>query len=327
MQLIRIAGNGLNGNGPVRGLLYRQANLPAPAARRSKSSLSHSTLLVTGRAECKCSPSAVLCTVLAISNLAKWPVRSGSTGNRRPEAADRVAATGLMNHIEAERTLRCEYRDAEHEIDTKQSHIDIGHMAMQKAMWRIVPLILLAYLLASMERVNISFASLQMNDELKFSATVYGLGAGLFFLAYALFEVPSSLMLRRYSPPQWIARIMITWGLLAAGMMFVRTPMQFYVVRFLLGAAEAGFLPSVLYYFSSWFPMAWRGRAVSRMYIAGPLGSIVMGSISAELLGLDGSGGLQGWQWLFLAQGLPHLSLETGRHTYSNMRITTDGYA
>ena len=176
-------------------------------------------------------------------------------------------------------------------------------------MWRIVPLILLAYLMAYMDRVNISFASLQMNSDLKFSASIYGLGGGLFFLAYALFEVPSSLMLRRYSAPQWISRIMITWGLLAAGMLFVRTPMQFYVMRFLLGAAEAGFFPSVIYYFSSWFPMAWRGRAVSRIYIASGLGSVVMGSVSAGLLGLDGRFGLRGWQWLFLAQGLPAVLL------------------
>ena len=176
---------------------------------------------------------------------------------------------------------------------------------MTKAMWRIVPLILLAYLMAYMDRVNISFASLQMNDDLKFSASIYGLGAGLFFLAYAMFEVPSSLMLQRYSAPQWIARIMITWGLLAAGMMFVRTPMQFYVMRFLLGAAEAGFFPSVIYYFSGWFPPCHRGRAVSRFYIAGPLASVVMGGISGSLLALDGQSGLHGWQWLFLVQGLP----------------------
>jgi len=176
---------------------------------------------------------------------------------------------------------------------------------MTKVMWRIVPLILLAYLMAYMDRVNISFASLQMNDDLRFSASIYGLGAGLFFLAYAIFEVPSSLMLRRYSAPQWIARIMITWGLLAAGMMFVQTPMQFYVVRFLLGAAEAGFFPSVIYYFSGWFPTAWRGRAVSRIYIAGSLASVVMGGLSASLLELDGRAGLKGWQWLFLVQGLP----------------------
>lgn len=190
-------------------------------------------------------------------------------------------------------------------MDRTQTDDDIERSAMTKAMWRIVPLILLAYLVAYMDRVNVSFAALQMNDDLKFSASIYGLGAGLFFLAYALFEVPSSLMLRRFSAPQWIARIMITWGLLAAGMMFVRTPTQFYVMRFLLGMAEAGFFPSVIYYFSSWFPTAWRGRAISRIYIASSLASIVMGSISAGLLGLDGKAGLQGWQWLFLAQGLP----------------------
>jgi ACS family tartrate transporter-like MFS transporter len=115
-------------------------------------------------------------------------------------------------------------------------------------------------MVAYIDRVNVSFATLQMNDDLKFSATIYGLGGGLFFLGYALFEVPSSLMLARFSAPQWIARIMITWGLLAAGMMFVSTPLQFYVMRFLLGVAEAGFFPSAIYYFAGWFPMAYSGR-------------------------------------------------------------------
>ena len=118
-----------------------------------------------------------------------------------------------------------------------------------------------------------------MNDDLKFSATIYGLGGGLFFLGYALFEVPSSLMLARFSAPQWIARIMITWGFLAAGMMFVHTPLQFYVMRFLLGVAEAGFFPSVIYYLAGWFPMACRGRAVSRIYVASSLASVVMGAM------------------------------------------------
>jgi ACS family tartrate transporter-like MFS transporter len=185
----------------------------------------------------------------------------------------------------------------------------VARSAMTKAMWRILPLILLAYVVAYMDRVNVSFASLQMNDDLKFSATIYGLGGGLFFLGYALFEVPSSMMLTRFSAPQWIARIMITWGLLAAAMMFVRTPLQFYVMRFLLGVAEAGFFPSVVYYFSHWFPMACRGRAVSRIYIASSLASILMGGISGALLGLDGNAGLRGWQWLFLVQGLPAVAL------------------
>jgi MFS transporter, ACS family, tartrate transporter len=180
---------------------------------------------------------------------------------------------------------------------------------MTKAMWRIVPLILLAYVVAYIDRVNVSFASLQMNDDLKFSATIYGLGGGLFFLGYALFEVPSSLMLARFRAPQWIARIMITWGLLATAMMFVRTPLHFYVMRFLLGVAEAGFFPSVIYYFGGWFPMACRGRAVSRIYVASSLASVVMGAISGRLLGLDGLAGLRGWQWLFLVQGLPAVVL------------------
>jgi ACS family tartrate transporter-like MFS transporter len=177
--------------------------------------------------------------------------------------------------------------------------------AMSKSLWRILPLILLAYLFAFMDRVNVSFAAVQMNDDLKFSATIYGLGGGLFFLGYALFEVPSNLLLVRFGARQWIARIMFTWGILAAGMMFVQTPLQFYILRFLLGVAEAGFFPGVIYYFSGWFPMAWRGRAVSRFYVASPLASVVMGGISGWLLALDGTAGLRGWQWLFLIQGLP----------------------
>lgn len=181
----------------------------------------------------------------------------------------------------------------------------VGRSAMRKAFWRILPLILIAYLCAYMDRVNVSFAAAQMNEDLKFSATIYGLGGGLFFLGYALFEIPSNLMLVRFGARKWIARIMITWGLLSTAMMFVQTPMQFYVLRFMLGVAEAGFYPGVIYYFSGWFPPCHRSRAVSRFFVASPLASVVMGAMSGWLLGLDGQGGLQGWQWLFVAQGLP----------------------
>src|SRR5438309_1423167 len=181
----------------------------------------------------------------------------------------------------------------------------VGQTALRKAFWRIAPLILLAYLCAYTDRVNVGFAALQMNVDLKFSATIYGLGGGLFFLGYALFEIPSNLMLVRFGARRWIARIMFTWGVLAVGMMFVRSPMQFYIMRFLLGVAEAGFFPGVLYYLSGWFPVAQRGRAVSRFYVAVPLASVVMGGVSGQLLALDGIGQLQGWQWLFLAEGLP----------------------
>ena len=182
---------------------------------------------------------------------------------------------------------------------------DIGKSAMNKAFWRILPLILIAYLFAYMDRVNVSFAAASMNEDLAFSATVYSLGGGLFFLGYALFEIPSNLMLVRYGARKWIARIMITWGLLSAAMMFVQTPLQFYVLRFLLGVAEAGFYPGVIFYFASWFPPCHRSRAVSRFFIASPLASVAMGAMSGSLLALDGNAGLHGWQWLFLVQGLP----------------------
>jgi ACS family tartrate transporter-like MFS transporter len=190
-------------------------------------------------------------------------------------------------------------------LEAKDSRDPVARSAMNKALWRILPLILMAYLFAYMDRVNVSFAATQMNDDLRFSATIYGLGGGLFFLGYALFEIPSNLMLVRFGARKWIARIMITWGLLSAGMMFVQTPMQFYILRFLLGVAEAGFYPGVIYYFSGWFPVCHRGRAVSRFYVASPLASIVMGAVSGWLLALDGLGSLHGWQWLFLVQGLP----------------------
>ncbi len=156
-----------------------------------------------------------------------------------------------------------------------------------------------------MDRINVSFAALRMNQDLGFSATVYGLGAGLFFLAYALFEVPSNIFLTRFGARRWLARIMITWGLIAAGTMFVTSARQFYVMRFLLGTAEAGFFPGVVYYVAHWFPRAHRGRAISRFYLCGPLSVVVMGSLSGWLLGLDGTAGFHGWQWLFLVQGLP----------------------
>src|SRR5471030_493058 len=131
---------------------------------------------------------------------------------------------------------------------------------LSKISWRLLPLIALGYGISFMDRVNISFAALQMNRDLHFSATIYGLGGGLFFVSYALFEVPSNLLLVRFGARRWIARIMLTWGVLAAGMMFVRTPLEFYIMRFLLGLAEAGFFPGVILYLSHWFPAEYRGR-------------------------------------------------------------------
>lgn len=186
---------------------------------------------------------------------------------------------------------------------------EIGRSALAKASWRLLPLLGLGYGVAYMDRVNISFAALQMNQDLHFSNTVYGFGAGLFFLSYAALEAPSNLMLMRFGARRWIARIMLTWGVIAVGMMFVRTPIQFYVMRFLLGAAEAGFFPGVVYYLMQWFPAEERGRAISRFYVALPLSSVVMGALAGTLLGLRGQFGLAGWQWLFLAEGAPAILL------------------
>ena len=181
----------------------------------------------------------------------------------------------------------------------------IGTSAQRKAAIRLLPVIAVGYGLAYMDRINISFASLRMNNDLKFSATVYGIGAGLFFIGYALCEVPSNLLLLRFGPRRWLARIMFTWGLLAAAMMFVRTPIEFYAVRLLLGVSEAGFFPGVIYYLTLWFPAKMRARAVSRFYVALPLSNVVMGSVAGWLMGLQGKLGLAGWQWLFLVEGLP----------------------
>lgn len=190
-------------------------------------------------------------------------------------------------------------------MDDQVTAAALGNAAMRKAMWRIVPLILLAYLCAYMDRVNVSFAAAQMNVDLKFSATIYGLGGGLFFLGYALFEIPSNMLAVRFGSRRWLTRIMVMWGLLSSATMFVHTPLQFYTMRFLLGTAEAGFYPGVILYFGSWFPSDYRGRAVSRFYVSSPLASVVMGAVSGTLLGLDGLATLRGWQWLFLAQGMP----------------------
>jgi len=194
-------------------------------------------------------------------------------------------------------------------VSATEDAAGIGRAAMRKATWRLIPLIALGYGTAYMDRVNISFASLQMNRDLHFTASIYGLGAGLFFLSYAACEVPSNLLLCRFGARRWLSRIMITWGALAIAMMFVRTPLQFYVLRFLLGMAEAGFFPGVVFYLMQWFPPEMRARAISRFYVSLPLSSAVMGAIAGALLNLQGRLGLAGWQWLFLVEGLPAILL------------------
>ena len=183
---------------------------------------------------------------------------------------------------------------------------DFENATYRKLSWRLLPLLLLCYLVAYLDRVNVGFAKLQMLKELGFSETIYGLGAGIFFFGYFLFEVPSNLILHRVGARLWIARIMITWGIISAAMMFVTTPAMFYLLRFLLGAAEAGFFPGVILYLTYWYPARRRGRITSLFMTAVALSGVVGGPISGWILkNLDGAHGWQGWQWLFLLEGLP----------------------
>jgi MFS transporter, ACS family, tartrate transporter len=186
---------------------------------------------------------------------------------------------------------------------------ELGRATLTKVGWRLLPFLLLLYVVAWLDRVNIGFAALQMNADLEFSAAVYGFGAGIFFIGYALFEVPSNLILVRVGARLWIARIMITWGILSVLMMFVTGPISFYVLRFLLGVAEAGFLPGIIYYLGNWYPAKDRARAVSWFMLAIPLSTVVGGPLAGFILELDGWRGLQGWQWLFLLEGLPAVVL------------------
>ncbi len=185
----------------------------------------------------------------------------------------------------------------------------IGRSALRKATLHLIPLIALGYGTAYIDRVNISFASLQMNRDLHFSATVYGFGAGLFFLSYAACEIPSNLLLYRFGARRWLSRIMVTWGIIAIAMLFVQTPWQFYTARFFLGVAEAGFFPGVIFYLTQWFPQELRARTISRFYISLPLSSVLIGLVAGPLLNLDGHLGLRGWQWLFLVEGIPAILL------------------
>ncbi len=187
---------------------------------------------------------------------------------------------------------------------------DLVNTLYHKITWKLIPFLCFCYLAAYLDRINIGFAKLQMLDQLQFSETAFGLGAGLFFVGYIIFEVPSNLVLERVGAKIWIARIMITWGLLSACTMLVTSTTQFYILRFLLGAAEAGFLPGVLYYLTTWFPTHRRGRIIALFMIGLPLSSVIGGPLSGWIMGhFDHVGGLRGWQWLFLIEAVPSVLL------------------
>jgi D-galactonate transporter len=187
---------------------------------------------------------------------------------------------------------------------------ELERTTMARVTWRLLPFLLLLYIISWLDRVNVGFAKLQMNSDLGLSETAYGLGAGIFFLAYAACEIPSNYLLVRFGARLWIARIMITWGVISAGMMFVQGETSFYVMRFLLGAAEAGFLPGIVYYLSQWFPRLHRARAVSWFMIGIPLSIVFGGPLSGWIMDrFDEYLGLHGWQWMYLAEGVPAILL------------------
>ena len=181
--------------------------------------------------------------------------------------------------------------------------------ALAKARRRLLPFLFVLYVVSYLDRINVGFAALQMNAALHFSDLTYSLGAGVFFLSYTLLEIPSNVILARVGARLWIARIMITWGLVSAAMVFVRSARTFYLLRFLLGASEAGFFPGIIYCLTRWFPRRERARAIAGFMTAVVVAGIVGGPISGLLLSLDGSGGLAGWQWLFVVEGLPAVIL------------------
>ncbi len=180
---------------------------------------------------------------------------------------------------------------------------------MSKAARHLLPFLFLLYIVAYLDRINVSFAALHMNRDLGLSAAAYGLGAGIFFLGYVLFEVPSNLILARVGPRFWIARIMVTWGLVSMAMAGVRGEYGFYLLRFLLGLAEAGFFPGIILYLTYWFPAGERARIVALFMTATAAAGLIGSPVSGALLGLHGWHGLAGWQWLFLLEGFPAVLL------------------
>jgi ACS family tartrate transporter-like MFS transporter len=189
------------------------------------------------------------------------------------------------------------------------TNADYERRVLAKIAWRLIPFLCVCFMAAFLDRVNVGFAKEQMAADLGLSNAVYGLGAGIFFIGYFLFEVPSNLILARVGARIWIARIMIVWGLISASMIFARGAASFYALRFLLGAAEAGFFPGIIFYMTHWFPAAYRSRTVALFMTAAVFSSVVGSPLSGILLDLDGAWGLRGYKWLFLVEALPSIVL------------------
>lgn len=181
----------------------------------------------------------------------------------------------------------------------------IGDRTIRKTFLRLMPVLFVSYVLAYIDRINVGFAALKMNADIGISPYIFGLGAGVFFLTYFILEIPSNLIMARVGARKWISRIMISWGVIAAAMALVQGPTSFIVMRFLLGAAEAGFFPGVILYLTYWFPQEYRARMIAAFIVAVPVSLALGGPISTAVLQMDGVVGLKGWQWLFILEGLP----------------------
>lgn len=183
---------------------------------------------------------------------------------------------------------------------------DVRWRIYNRIAWKFLPLLLLGYICANIDRVNVAFAKLQMSEAIGLTEAMYGFGAGIFFIGYAFVEIPSNMILHRVGPRLWLSRIMIVWGLISATTMFVQTPVQFYVIRFVLGIAEAGFYPGALLFMTYWFPSRLRGQAIAVMILGSSLASMIGSPLSGAIMTyMNGLGGLAGWQWVFVIEGLP----------------------
>jgi ACS family tartrate transporter-like MFS transporter len=195
-------------------------------------------------------------------------------------------------------------------VGLERDDSELARATLRQVTLRLVPFLFVLFICNYLDRNNIGIAKLQMRRDLSWlSESAYGFGAGVFFIGYSLLEVPSNLILARVGARRWMARIMISWGIVASAMMFVRTPLEFYALRFLLGVAEAGFFPGIVYYFGDWFPARERARALAWFMTAIPVSAALGNPLSGLLLGLDGRGGLTGWEWVFLVEGIPSVLL------------------
>lgn len=206
--------------------------------------------------------------------------------------------------------------------NARDSALALENRVYSKVTWRLISFLFIGYVFAFIDRTNVGFAKLGMQEELGFSEAVFGLGAGIFFLSYFLLEVPSNVLMARFGARRWIARILVTWGLLSMATLLVKTPMQFYTVRFLLGAAEAGFFPGVMLYLTQWYPAQRRGRVITLFMAAIPVGSVLGGIVSGWILQhFAGGQWLSAWQWLFLLEGAPAVVLGVVALFYLDDRI------